>query len=367
MAAGRFAAVVLAACGAAALGLSLEAQSDPRTALWERAGWEALKDGRPRAAADAFARALAAEPRNARLHLGAGTAAYLERRDDDARAALGRALELDPAIESARELLGLVLYRRGELDAAIRVYDTLVAGSPQHAGAAETLARWRREVDVRDRMTLLIGSGFTLSFEGPPDAEIAARVSASVERATGRASQLLSMFPLEPIRIVLYSAEQFRDITRAPQWAAGAYDGTIRIPVRDALSKEQELDRVVAHEVAHAFVHGLAPRGVPAWLNEGLATVLERDDGPSAGAASRGRRPAPALASLAGPFARLRPDLVPLAYAASERAVRRLLDEVGGYAVAALLRDLGSGADFEQAFSRRMQRSFAEFEAALQE
>ncbi len=45
----------------------------------------------------------------------------------------------------------------------------------------------------------------------------------------------------------------------------------------------------------------------------------------------------------------------------------RLLDEAGGGAVANLLRDLGDGVGFEQAFLHRIQRSLADFEAALQQ
>jgi hypothetical protein len=41
------------------------------------------------------------------------------------------------------------------------------------------------------------------------------------------------------------------------------------------------------------------------------------------------------------------------------------LDEAGGFAVANLLRDLGDGVDFKQAFLHRIQRPFESFEANL--
>src|SRR4051812_34322083 len=72
------------------------AQIDPRTAFLEKAGWDALTAGQAHTAAENFRSALAADPRNARLHLGAGIAAFLERRDADARTELERALALDP-------------------------------------------------------------------------------------------------------------------------------------------------------------------------------------------------------------------------------------------------------------------------------
>src|SRR5438034_2114791 len=72
------------------LAVVLSAQVDPRTALLERAGWDAVAAGQAHAAAEAFREALAADPKNARLYLGAGMAAALERRDPDARDALDR-------------------------------------------------------------------------------------------------------------------------------------------------------------------------------------------------------------------------------------------------------------------------------------
>jgi hypothetical protein len=79
------------------------------------------------------------------------------------------------------------------------------------------------------------------------------------------------------VTAILYTGEQFRDITKSPPWAAAAYDGRIRIPVRGALSQPSELDRIVTHEYVHAVIHQLYPR-LPVWLNEGLATYFEPVD-----------------------------------------------------------------------------------------
>src|SRR5947207_11933248 len=91
------------------------AHIDPRTALLEKAGWEALTAGEAHQAAETFRAALAADPRNPQLHLGAGVAAFLERRDSDARVELVRALTLDPKLTEARALLGQVQHRIGDV------------------------------------------------------------------------------------------------------------------------------------------------------------------------------------------------------------------------------------------------------------
>ena len=41
--------------------------------------------------------------------------------------------------------------------------------------------------------------------------------------------------------VILYTTQQFSDLTRAPSWAAGSYDGTIRVPMRGAPENEKEM------------------------------------------------------------------------------------------------------------------------------
>lgn len=343
-------------------------QIDAQVAALEQAGWKAIATGQPESAATAFRDAIGRNPRNPRLHLGAAVAAYVQRRDEEARSALDRALALDPKMREARELLGQVLYRGGDLNGAILVFDGLVGerDAPGAAGTtalAETLDRWRREADLRDRMHLTVGSGFTVAFEGPDDAELAARALASIELAAARIGALLSHYPIRPIPVVLYTNEQFRDVTRAPAWAGGAFDGTVRIPMRGALANAAELDRVLAHEYVHALVLDLAKSAVPAWLNEGLAVALERPDPPRPLADAAGKRVP--LRALRASFGRFTGGQAARAYATSGAAVQRMLDDVGGFAVMLLLRDLGEGVDFDAAFTHRMQRSIADFEASL--
>ena len=342
---------------------TVPAQNSPRAGMLEQDGWSAIKAGRAQIAADAFKAAIALDPRNARLHLGAGVAAYLQRRNADAKAALEHALELDPKLTDARAQLAHVLRRQQDFQGAINLFEVVVTEVPGDAGARDTLGRWKREMELHERMRLAVGDHFTVSFEGREDAEMAARALESLTRAFWRISDVFGAFPPRSIPVVLYSGEQFRDITRSPSWAAGAYDGTIRVPMRGALEKGEELDRVLAHEFAHALIRSLATRNIPTWLNEGLASVLESDDLAWAEQRVAKVTSVPSLAVLTPPFARLSGSDAQVAYAASALAARHLLDEAGGAAVANLLRDLGEGVDFDAAFLHRINRSFADFQA----
>src|SRR5215467_15687596 len=361
----QFAAVLLALMAAFGTAMPAPAQSDPRTALLERAGWDAVTAGQLDVAAEAFRQAVAADPKNAQLHLGVATVAFLQHRDGDARSELEKALSIDPKMTRAQSLLGNVLYRSGDLPGAIRVFETLTSERPDDKDARSTLDRWQRELDLQQRMRQQVSDHFAVSFEGPAEEALATKAIESLDRAYWRIGAVLNVYPNASIPVVLYTTQQFKDITRSPEWAAGAYDGTIRVPMRGALEEDKELDRVLSHEFVHALVRTLSTTAIPTWLNEGLATALESDD--LGWAEQRITKSKPVrLSVLAASFGRFTGGQAQLAYATSALAVRRMLREAGGFAVANLIRDLGAGVDFDAAFAHRIQRSFEDFQASAQ-
>ena len=268
----------------------------------------------------------------------------------------------NPATEVQR---AQALRRDGDLLGAIRVLEVLVKDAPGDIAIRSTLDRFRREFDLQLRMRQTYGDHFAVSFEGPAEEALAMKAVESLDRALERICAVLNTYPTATIPVVLYTTEQFTDITRAPSWAAGAYDGTIRMPMRGALVDEQELDRVLAHEFTHVLVHTLAKSPIPTWLNEGVATALESDSLAWAESRVHQAKPVP-LAALRRSFGQFTGGQAALAYATSAIAVQRMLQDAGGFAVANLIRDLGDGVDFDTAFAHRIQRSFDDFQAALQ-
>ena len=63
-----------------------------------------------------------------------------------------------------------------------------------------------------------------------------------LEAAYARIGAALATYPAEPITVVLYTREQFQDVTRLPTWAAGNYDGRIRVPVPDEHSTRDQFE-----------------------------------------------------------------------------------------------------------------------------
>src|SRR3989441_1428759 len=286
---------------------SVLAQGAPgtRAAAAGRAGWEAIRAGRSQDAAAAFAEAIEAERRDPSLYLGAGLAAHLLGQTTKARQSLEQALELAPNYTAASLLLGEILYRGSDLDGAIRVYEAALTHAPNHEGLTKRLAEWRRESALHSRFFQSNGSHFTVLFEGPSDEQLAARTIELLEAAYWRIGTAFYTFPEQVITVVLYTQEQFRDITRSPDWAAAVYDGRIRVPVRGALTRLDELERVLAHEFTPVLVRSPAPQGVPTWLNEGLAVLFENGGGQWAGRTIATAPRPPPHAQLNGSFAGL--------------------------------------------------------------
>jgi len=330
-----------------------------------RVGWEAIRAGRAADAEKAFAEAIEAEPRDPSLHLGAGLAAHLLGQPTAARHALEQALSLAPTYTPASKLLGEILYRGSDLDGAIRVYEQALVHAPKDEQIITRLATWRKEAELHRGFFQSQGSHFTVLFEGPADEELARRALELLESAYWRIGTALYTFPEQVITVVLYTQEQFRDITRSPDWAAAVYDGRIRVPMRGALRKPEELYRVLAHEFTHALVRSIAPRGVPTWLNEGLAVAFEPDGQSWANdELSRTDKRLPPQ-RLAGSFGGFSGAEARVAYAQSANTVQKLLDLAGSAAVVGLLQDLAQGEPLEPAFERRMLVPFDTFLSGL--
>lgn len=341
------------------------AQNSPMVGMLEQDGWSALQSGDAVRGAKLFEEATKLDPNNAALWFGAGIAEVLQRNDPAAKSRLERALELDPQLTRARAQLAQVVKRQGDLLEAIRLYEKVAADLPGDEGVRETLERWKRERDLHDSMRTDVGDHFTVSFAGPEDSTLAAQALESLNKAFWRISDVFAFYPQRSIPVILYTTEQFRDITRSPTWAAAAFDGAIRVPLKGAAERGAELDRVLAHEFTHALIRSVATKNVPAWLNEGLASALELDDTTWATAIVERMDALPSLTILSQPFGKLSDADAQLAYAVSTVAAKRLLDDAGGAAIASLLRDLGDGVAFETAFLHRIQKSLADFETEL--
>jgi tetratricopeptide (TPR) repeat protein len=330
-----------------------------------RIGTAAIENQRFGEALEAFTKAAAMRPGDASLCFGAGVAAFMLGQNDVAQTRFECALALNPKYLPAAAWLGDLHYRAGRLHEAISIYETARLRSPNGHDLEEQLANWRKEQELQSRFREVRSEHFTALFEAATDEPFAREVVERLETAYSRIGRTLGVYPSQPIVVVLYTREQFDDITRLAAWSAAAFDGRIRVPLSGALEQRDELDRVLSHEFVHAVVAGVGGRTVPAWVNEGLATVLE-PAGPEDAEATLARTDArPRLSKLHGSFGNFSKRDAEIAYASAARAVRRLIEQRGAAAVVALLQDLARGASFASAFHQRFAMRYNDFAARV--
>jgi hypothetical protein len=106
---------------------------------------------------------------------------------------------------------------------------------------------WRKEYELQSRFQKVQSEHFTALFELSTDEPFARQVVERLEAAYVRAGDALGTYPGKPITVVLYTREQYCEITRLAEWSVAAYDGRIRLPVIPRLRQLDELDRVLSH------------------------------------------------------------------------------------------------------------------------
>lgn len=222
---------------------------------------------------------------------------------------------------------------------------TAVSDRPDAAEAARLDDR-RREA-VHDSYLEKSVEHFRILYEGSTQQSIGAHAARVLEREYPRITQTLNSTPSGPITVILYTNREFQEITRSPAWATGVFDGRIRVAVGGSISPS-DLDRVLTHELVHAVVASAAPRSVPAWLNEGLATYLESGDVRWTPDVLRRAASIQPLESLAQGFVALDAEAALVAYAESGVAAEILARLLGGN-LGAFVQLVGGGMPLDDA------------------
>ena len=324
-----------------------------------RTGTAAIEEHRFGDALSAFTEAAAIEPDKAGLAFGAGVAAFMLGQKEVARSRFERALALSPGYQPAALWLADLHYRAGRLEEALSTCQRALQLNPHDRELRHRLVGWRKEYALQSRFHDVRTPHFTVLFEASSDEPLARRVLERLETAYSRIGETLRVYPSQSITALIYSRQQFDDITRLAAWSAAGYDGRIRVPRDVATGERDDLDRVLSHEFVHAVVDMMGGRSVPAWLNEGLATALEPPD-PTADLTTPTAKWAD-LSRLHRGFADLSRREAEVAYSLAAQAVRRLLDQHGAVTIVGLLEDLGRGAPFATAFEQRTTIRYEDF------
>lgn len=345
-------------------------------------------------------------------------AAPLEVEPEAVEPAPTRAPAFDPALDPRADWLAknsraLELLGAGDLEGAVRLFGECLAAAPDEPvlqrNLAEALIRWalhlhdnerrfveaidalaraielapgREDIDTLRRMLdrwrreAAVEEGFWTDrspyFEVVYDAEradLGGGVQVVIDELHAAYGDLRDWFVVDPVmdlgrpklRVVLYDAAGFEELTGLGHWAGGVYDGVLRLRVDD-LSQRRGWRATLRHELTHAFVREVGGRDVPSWLNEGLAQLLDgggRDEDRLRHARTLLAQRLDdggelfALDELEGSLATWHDTgEISVGYAQSLVLTARLLASYGEHTVRQLLTAFREGAEFEPAFLR---------------
>lgn len=344
---------VNAAEACAALGVQ-----ETETLKWEDAGRH-------------FARAVSLCPEEPRFPLWLGMAR--ERCGDPAGAetAYRKAVALAPQDARPRLALGHLLVELNRLPQAVEVLEK-IASDP---AAAALLSQAKRDRDFEHGLSESGVSLFDVVFDGASNAEASQRVLSMLLLAQTEVANDLGVSQRRKVRVILYSAKDYAEVTQAPEWAAAHYDGKIRLPIRDLDRREREIKAILYHEYTHALLTQALPR-CPSWLHEGLAQAEEF--GRVAGAAAEATRlkglsgaSLLTIAEMERAISSLPTDRIPIAYAQSLAFVRYLEARFGASAMQVFLSRWAASPErpcreaFRDAYGSALEELEKDWEASL--
>jgi len=310
-------------------------------------------------AARHFGRGSELYPDEPRFHLLRGIAFSLAKNEEMARHELSLARSLGGDTAEGLYFLGKTYYDAGETDQAMALWEKAATLASSESFLAGLLEKVRREQSVEERMERGHSSRFIVSYDSGTKTDNALAILDLLEEFYNSVGTDLGYFPASRIPVILYTRQDYREVTRSPHWSGGLYDGKIRLPVGGITEITPDIRATLRHEYVHAVVIDLTRGNCPTWLNEGIAEIQGRlEYNPPLGelekAAKRGEFLP--LKRLEGSFAGLEGGEVRLAYEQSYSLVDFIVSAHGWHRLRMVLEDLGSGLSLGAA----MNRAFAD-------
>jgi tetratricopeptide (TPR) repeat protein len=281
-----------------------------------------------------------------------------------ARPYLARAQTLQPDSAAVAELSGWTDYGLDRLNDAVAELEKAQRLQPNGEVAA-LLDKVRRDQQTESSFQRSTTNHFILRYQGGAAPGLAQDVLNALEGDFQTLQDALQFTPPQPITVVLYTNQTFRDITRAPNWSGAINDGRIRIPVQGLSTVTPELARELRHELTHSFVRQMTDGRCPTWLNEGLAEYFE---GRRSNAAAQAlvtmyqERKSIPLSTLEGSWMRFPTPLAVYSYAWSLAAVESIIANSGMYGIERLFNELKQEESVQMALETALQLSYSDLE-----
>ncbi|HZC25148.1 MAG TPA: peptidase MA family metallohydrolase [Candidatus Binatia bacterium] len=273
-----------------------------------------------------------------------------------------------PDSPDAYAMLGYAQFANDRTKDAITSWKRSYELRPDRA-VLQLLDKAERERSAESDFTENETRHFVLHYEGAQTSDALRRqILATLESDYDDLARDLGTPPRDNILVTLYTNTAFFDVTHAPAWAGALNDGKIRIPVSGLTSVTPELARVLKHELAHSFIASLASGRCPAWLNEGIAQLLEpknlAGEGRPLAELFKAQQDIP-LNMMESGFARFSGVKASIAYAESLAAVSYINDSYGMSDLQRILERLSQGNSTEAALRATIHSDYGQFQSDL--
>lgn len=291
-----------------------------------------------------------------RANLHAGVCCYFMEDYTNAYQYLQDALNNGSRDFVARKLMALTCYKLDDLPNCL-TYVELALSQVSDPELLTLRSKLKREQKVMDDYGDQQTTHFKVQFSKMEQTGVENTVLDILEEAYRIIGSDFNYYPPSSITVILYNEQSFFDVTRAPGWAGGLYDGKIRLPIKGIEGQEELLKRILFHEFTHALVASITPR-CPVWLNEGLAEYFSEDEELLKWGAAIGQLIP--LRYLEGGFPS-NGRLAAVAYLESYTAVTDLIEKHGLYRIKECLDALAKGESLSGAFRTIFGVTYEEF------
>jgi len=318
-------------------------------------GHRYLQGGTLEKAQEQYQAALNLVPDELPALLGLGELQLRQRQSSRAVETFRRAVGLEPRNPDAHARLGEAYYREGDLGAALSAWEWALALQPQDARLRQRVEGVQREARIQGGYQSRDGQHFSVVYEGQQREDLGRALLQILERAYADVGYELGAYPPSRIQTIFYSDVDFPAATGLASRAGGYYhllDGKIRVALKGLDPRDSLLGAILYHEYTHALVYAITHGKVPPrWMDEGLAIHMER------------RRAAEFKQdAIRQARAGVIPALETSPYTHGSVAVEHLIERHGITALQLLLRRLGEGIPFSQAFQEAFRMDLATFQ-----
>ncbi len=273
-----------------------------------------------------------------------------------------------PNSADSYSILGYAYFNADRTREAIPAWEKSLELRPD-ARVKDYLAKAKRELAVEANYAERDTGRFTLRYEGAATKDLLRQqIISTLDKDYDELTAELGISPYQNIPVILYTEQAFFDVTLAPAWTGALNDGKLRIPVQGVEFINDEMARVLKHELAHSFINQASGGRCPQWLNEGIAQVVENRSLAVRGVRLAGLYKTQAqlpVKSLEGSFMAFSRKEAVLAYDESLAATVYLRDTYGMSDVRRLLEHLNQGGNLEDAMRDVLGVNYAQFERDL--